>query len=377
MLFKKNFGELIQSSLSYLRSNTQITNVNIGGITRSIIEIINRNIADYYNILDTNMAMSFLSTAEGYFLDLIGGLFNMPRIQASKASATSVDGVQKFYVSTGTLFDLIPSGFIPVNTTVTTEDGGIQYFVTANTNFAAGATDVYVPISSTSVGSKVNVPISTLTVSGLNISGVFTTNEKSIVSGTDTESDSNYRYRLSNATLSAEKANEIAIRLAALSVNGVSDVVIKKFARGIGTYDLIVIPVEGVANDSLVSSVQGAIDSVTAYGIKGTAIKPTIVPVEIEIRVVFVDTATDFQRSQIRALVKTTIERYIVNIPIGGEFILNEMRQQIMDVSPMIKDHVINCYYFREEPTFIGNVSSYWDELFYPNQSITEAIRVI
>jgi hypothetical protein len=140
---------------------------------------------------------------------------------------------------------------------------------------------------------------------------------------------------------------------------------------------MIVIPSEGVANDSLVASVQSAIDGVVAYGIKGTAIKPTIIPVEIEVKVVFQKEATDFQRSQIRSLVRTAIERYIVNIPIGGEFILNEMRQQIMDVSPLIKDHVINCFYFREEPTFIGNVSAYWDEIFYPDQSMAEAIRVI
>ena len=377
MLFKKNFGELVQSSLSYLRANTSITNVNVGGITRSIIEIINRNIADYYSVLDINMAMSFLSTAEGYFLDLIGSLFSMPRIQATRASATAVDGVQKFYVATGTLFDKIPSGFIPVLTSVSTDDNAIQYSVTSDTNFAAGVTEVYVPITSANIGSKVNVPLNTLTNNSLGIDGVFTTNEKSIVSGTDTESDSNYRYRLSNATLSAEKANEIAIRLAALSVNGVSDVLIRKYARGIGTYDIIVIPVEGMANDSLVASVQTAIEAVTAYGIKGTAIKPTVVPAEIEVRIIFQDKATDFQRSQIRSLVRTSIERYIVNIPLGGTFILNEMRQQIMDVSPLIKDHVISCYNFRKEPVFLGNVSSYWDELFYPNPDMAEAIRVI
>jgi len=377
MLFKKNFAELVQNSLMYLRSNTQITNINVGGITRSIIEIINKNISEYYDVLDINMTMSFLSTAEGYFLDLIGSLFNIQRVQSSKASATSSDGVQKVYVATGTLFDKIPSGVIPVNTSISSEDGTIQYYVTADTVFAAGATEVYVPITSTDTGTKVNVPAGVLVVNGLNIDGVYTTNEKSIISGTDTESDANYRYRLSNATLSAEKANEIAIRLAALSVTGVADVLIRKYARGIGTYDIIVIPVEGLSSDSLVEGVQTAIEAVTAYGIKGTAIKPSIVPVEIEVRLIYQDRATDFERSQINSLVRTSIEKYTVNIRLGGDFILNEMRQQIMDVSPLIKDHVISCYNFRNEPVFIGNVSSYWDELFYPDPDMAEAIRVI
>jgi len=377
MLFKKTFGELVQESLVHLKSNTSITNTNIGGITRSIIEIINRNIADYYDVLDINMAMCFLSSAEGYFLDLIGYMFNMERTVSSQAAALASDNVQKFYVATGTLFDKVPSGFIPAGTTVSTESGEIVYTVATDAHFSTVDTEVYVSITSSGLGSGQNVPIGLLTVSGLGIDGVFTTNEKPIVSGTDTESDTNYRYRLSNATLSLEKANEISVRLAALSVNGVSDVLIRKYARGIGTFDVMVIPSEGIATDSLVATVQSAIDAVTAIGMKGTAIKPSIVPVDIEVRIVFVDNTTEFKQSSVRSLIRTAIEKYIVNIPIGGTFVYNEMIQRIMEVDSAVKDVMVNCYYFREEPVFHGNVSIYWDEVFYPNTSSSEAIRVI
>jgi uncharacterized phage protein gp47/JayE len=377
MLFKKNYGELVQQSLSYLMLNTNITNTNVGGITRSLIEIINKNISEYYEVLDVNMTMSFLSTAEGYFLDLIGAMFNMPRYQPVSASASVNDSAQKFYVTTGTLFDYIGTGVIPINTVVSSQDGLISYTVSSDTNFAAGATEVYVPIRSVSSGSSMNVGLNILTTHNLGIGNVFTTNVSAIVSGTDTESDSNYKYRLVNATVSQEKANEISVRLAALSVDGVADVVIRPYARGIGTYDVIVIPVEGIAGDGLVSQVQSAIEAVQAYGMKGTAIKPGIVPVNIEVKIVFISGMTDFQQSEIRAMVKSTIEKYIVNIPIGDSFILNEMRQQIMDVSPKIKDHVINCYMFRDEPVFVGNVDIYWDELFYPDPNSSDAIRVI
>lgn len=377
MLFKKTFGELVQESLVHLKSNTSITNTNIGGITRSIIEIINRNIADYYDVLDINMAMCFLSSAEGYFLDLIGYMFNVERTVSSQAAALASDNVQKFYVATGTLFDKVPSGFIPAGTTVSTESGEIVYTVATDAHFSTVDTEVYVSITSSGLGSGQNVPIGLLTASGLGIDGVFTTNEKPIVSGTDTESDTNYRYRLSNATLSLEKANEISVRLAALSVNGVSDVLIRKYARGIGTFDVMVIPSEGIATDSLVATVQSAIDAVTAIGMKGTAIKPSIVPVDIEVRIVFVDNTTEFKQSSVRSLIRTAIEKYIVNIPIGGTFVYNEMIQRIMEVDSAVKDVMVNCYYFREEPVFHGNVSIYWDEVFYPNTSSSEAIRVI
>jgi uncharacterized phage protein gp47/JayE len=377
MLFKKSYTELVQDSLSYLTSNTQITNANVGGITRSLLEIINKNIADYYDVLDINMAMGFLSSSEGYYLDLIGSLFNMPRIQATSATQSVSDNVQKFYVSNGTLFAKIPSGIIPEGTIVSSVDGVIAYAVSEDTSFSTSATEVYVPITSQMVGSKYNVGVNILTVNSLGVSGVFTTNSKPIVSGTDTELDENYRYRLMNATVSAERANEISVRLAALSVDNVADVIIRPYARGIGTFDIIVIPVQGIASDSLIASVQSAVDAVKAVGIKATAIKPSIVPVNIEVSLVFVDNVTDYEKSQIRAEVKSAIENYIVSIPIGGTFIFNEMNQQIMDVSEKIKDNVVTCYYFRNQPTFHGNVSIYWDEIFYPDPSLSDAISVV
>ena len=377
MLFKKEYGELVQNALSYLETNTDITNTSIGGITRSLIEIINRNVADYYDVLDVNMAMSFLSTAEGYFLDLIGSLFNMTRTRSSRANITSADNVQRFYVTNGTLFNLIPASLIPSGTTVSTDDGSITYTVTSNTAFSAGATEVYVPLTAGDVGSKYNVGTDTLTSTNLGVTGVYTTNTRPIALGQDTESDSNYRYRLSNATLAAEKANEISVRLAALSVDGVADVIIKKYARGIGSYDIIVTPTDGIATEALLSTVQTATDNVQACGMKGTVIAPTVVPVDIDVKLVFTDDATDYEKNVIRSNVVTSIEAYIVNIPVGDTFILNELRQQIMDVSAKIKDHTIPCYYFREEPHFLGNVEIYWDEIFYPNPASAEPITAL
>lgn len=235
MLFKKGYGELVHTALSYLETNTDITNTNIGGITRSLIEVINRNVADYYDVLDINMAMSFLSTAEGYFLDMFGEMFNMPRTRSAKATASSVDNVQRFYVTSGTLGDKIPGLQITAGTAVMTSDRSILFRTTSTVSFAGSATQVYVSIESDDTGSKYNVGKNSLTVTDLGIDGVFTVNDVPIISGTDTESDANYRYRLSNATLASEKANEIAIRLAALSVDGVADVIIRKYARGIGS----------------------------------------------------------------------------------------------------------------------------------------------
>lgn len=377
MLFKKSLTELNEQAINDLQNNTDITNMSIGGVARSMLEVVNKQLSDYYNVLDINQAMGFLSSAEGYFLDLIGDLFNMPRLQSEKATATSADKTQRFYVTRGYLGDYIPTLQILEGTKVTTSDDEISFTVTADVSFDAGATEVYVPIESDDTGVSYNVGKNALIKHNLGLVDVYTVNDKPLINGSDTEDDNNYRYRISNATLSAEKANETAIRLAALSVDGVADVHMSPYARGMGSYDILVIPTEGLADSTLIAQVQSAIEGVQAYGIRGTATAPGVVPVDIEVRVIFVNGVTNGEQESIRQRVKTAIERYTVSIPIGGTFILNELRQQIMDVSPKIRDHVITCYYFREQPHLPGNVYINYDEIFYPNPDSAEAIRCI
>jgi len=376
MLFNKTYSELMAQAMDDLEMNTDITNMNAGGVARTLIEVMNTQLAEHYTTLDVNQAMGFLSTADGYFLDLIGELLNTPRLEAGTASASYVDKIQKFYVPTGFLGDYIPSLVIPTGTTVSSPDQSIIYNTSETTSFSAGAKYVYVSIVASAVGATKNVGRNILVSNGLGIAEVFTTNESSIVTGTDTESDNNYRYRIANATLAAERANETAVRLAALSVDGVANIILEPYARGIGSYEVLVLPIEGIATTTLVAAVQTSIDGVQAYGIRGFASSPDIVPVDIEVRIVFIDGTTEVAEDRIRLNVKTAIEQYTSNIPIGGEFILNELRQQIMDVSEKIKDHNIHCYYFREQPHLLGNVEIEHDERFYPNPNSPEAIIV-
>ena len=376
MIFKKDYGTLVQKSLQQLLTRSPITNQTVGGIARSIIEVVNLNIAEYYDILDINTAMGFVSTAEGYFLDLLGRLFNITRMQATTASAASTDQVQQFYVTSGYLSTYIPSKAIVQGTTVSSSDGTIVFTVPSNITFGPTDKSVYVPIIANGSGTNYNVPVGTLVNSSLGLSNVFTTNVSVIASATNIESDNNLRYRIANATLSAAMANETSIRLAALSVPGVANVVIQPFARGIGTYDIIVIPTNGIATAQMISSVQSAINTVQAFGITGTAIAPTIVPVSISLTLSFAPGTTDLRKSNVTADVQTAIENYIVNIPIGGVFVLDSLTATIMNVDPSISDFIITSYYFNQQPTFKGNVNIYWDQIFYPDPSLASPITV-
>lgn len=75
----KTFDELMTIAVERLSQNTPITNFSPGSIARALLEITNEHIAQFYQALDYNLAMAFVSKAEGYFLDLIGELLNCPR----------------------------------------------------------------------------------------------------------------------------------------------------------------------------------------------------------------------------------------------------------------------------------------------------------
>ncbi len=75
----KTFDELMAAAVERLSQNTPINNFSPGSIARALLEVTNEHIAQFYQALDFNLAMAFVSKAEGYFLDLIGELLNCRR----------------------------------------------------------------------------------------------------------------------------------------------------------------------------------------------------------------------------------------------------------------------------------------------------------
>lgn len=78
---KKTFGELMDAAVARLMEKTGITNLAPGSIARALLEVQNELLAQFYDTLDFNIAMSFLSTSEGPFLDMLGELLNCRRLE--------------------------------------------------------------------------------------------------------------------------------------------------------------------------------------------------------------------------------------------------------------------------------------------------------
>lgn len=93
------------------------------------------------------------------------------------------------------------------------------------------------------------------------------------------QNDEEYRYSLLTAFDLLAQANEMAIRLAALLVPGVKDIIYLKYALGPGTYIAIPILLPGFTESDVVSELEQVFERVKALGIRHrirTSIKKTV-----------------------------------------------------------------------------------------------------
>lgn len=80
MLFPiKNEAEVLREMMDEVVSKTSIESMNPGTIARTLLEIFNSKISACYRYFDIYTSMSFLSTASGMYLDMIGAMLGCSR----------------------------------------------------------------------------------------------------------------------------------------------------------------------------------------------------------------------------------------------------------------------------------------------------------
>lgn len=180
----------------------------------------------------------------------------------------------------------------------------------------------------------------------------------------DGESDDDYRYRISKQTLTLAAANQTAIRLAALSVPGVKDVLMKPFTHGTGSGSLYVITDDPSQTASVIAQVQAAVDEVAAYGVRVHVFAPTTIPVEMRIRLIFDKKASEMEKKLIRNQATQALKDYINSRGPGEAIVINEIVQRVMQVSDLIFDIEILSMAVNHRPVLITNQTCAWNERF-------------
>jgi len=369
----KTTAELDARSQAEMVGEGVVTNLTAGARALALLQIMNRRVGEAYDTLKFNVAMGFLSTSTGIFLDLLGSLTGTIRRSSQTALVDREDKIIKFYVVTGTLKSKIGSGVIPIGTTITDPTGSITYQVTVAANFDAVTDQVYVSAAAQSSGTENNVGTNILTVHSLGNPDVFVTNEKNISSGQDVEGDDNYRYRIANSRAVLESGNLTAVRLAMLPVPGVSDIIMNEFA---GYMDALILPTGNWVSDSIVQACQFLGEREKSGGIRLSARAPDMVTFETYVQIQTTRETPSTQVANVKEAVRSVILGYFDDIQMAGEFVVRQMSQRIQDADSRVYDHRIVCLNFDRRPQLVRNHRLLEDQLFTPDPQSENPVTV-
>lgn len=379
----KTLQQLNADSIKYLAENTDITFLSPGSNARGLVEATNQEISKLSDYITSTASNTYLDTAQGIYLDLIGDMLGIKRLSNRPASASVNDNTVQFSVATGTLGERFPDptnssrGVINSGVTIQTANGSIKYKTTTPTTFPKNATDVFVPVASDDLGEKVNVGRGKLVVHD-GPSDVNVTNLKSIVNGSDAETDREYRFRLSNAIASTSTSNETSIRQVIAGIPDISRVELNEFARGAGTFDVLLVPAGNTITSATAETARLAIESVSAFGVKPLIREPVYNRFKISIQLIRERNATVGDLDSNKLTAKNAVINYFETIPLGGEFIVKRLRAAVIDaVSDKIKDIKILDLCINGRPRAIRNVKLKPDELFTPDTTQGSAVEII
>lgn len=370
--FARGKQDIIANTVNDLINNTNLTRLTSGGKARSILEAVSEELGIAYDTFDLDLLKTFLSSAEGELLELIGALVGESKEPSAAAQASSTLQIHKLYVATGTFGDINSDTDIYLDQNVVfssrSNGQGITYRLSEPVTLSASDSVEYISLEASIPGNDSNVGNNALVFHDftnyadyLNES-LLTTNIHAIANGRDEESDTNFRYRISQKVLEAQAANETAMRLAALSIPGVADVTIYPRWRGIGTSLILLQSVTPTVTSDLLATVQLAVNNVTANGDLSFAKGPLETGLTFEITVHYKKKLSDTELAKIEDSIETKIVDYINNFDIGDSFTVNALAAQLFSVS----DNIAN----------IGEANQPFDFIYIYKESAVEDNKI-
>jgi uncharacterized phage protein gp47/JayE len=347
-LFALSESNLFSEILTDIVDNTNLTRASPGSKTRAISKTLSTQLGNAYKKFDVNIAQAFVDGATGKYLEFIGELLNVSRLGAQTAQVGVVDKTVRFYVDTGT-FGNINGGnsiLLTTGTKITTgsDNSGIVYTIPYNVVLSASASEAFVPAQANSSGSFNNVGKKQLIFHDFinytdNTNDTLkVTNDAEVVSGQDVEPEANYRYRIVNKILSSEAANQTSIRLAALSVPGVADVVILPYHKGVGSFELLIKSTTPSVSSGLIAAVQEIVDNTKSLGILANVRGPKETGISLTVTLTLHKRLNNAEKSNLIQSVTNNLIDYINSLDIGESFIQNEAIERVMSTSAEIKN---------------------------------------
>lgn len=177
------------------------------------------------------------------------------------------------------------------------------------------------------------------------------------------ESDADYKKRISYQTRILAKANEVSIRLAVLSIDGIEDVKIKRYSHGPGSFTIV--PIGNIESKQKLNSLVEEVAAMEASCGERVIVKsPDFKYVKLDISLVVAPGVDDTIKQEIIVSVKDNIEEYIGSINLGDTLIINRLTEVIMGTSQHIINYACNNFAINNQQCMFINQGSRWDEKF-------------
>lgn len=176
--------------------------------------------------------------------------------------------------------------------------------------------------------------------------------------------DEAFRYRITKQIQIVASANKMAVRLAALSVDGVQDVMMKRFTHGTGSYSVYVISEMAITPQSLLDSVQEKIEDVEGFGIRGEVFRPIVLSVEMKVRLIFNKTVPDLDRRLATAQAQDALQNYTNSRNVGQTLSTNDIKKLLQEIHPGIEESILFNYKIDNRPVLAVDQVPAWNERY-------------
>jgi uncharacterized phage protein gp47/JayE len=279
----KPFEEIVTDALNSLRSSgSRITNLNKGGVFRTLVELAAQGTYDLYGLLVSVAPQGFVVHATGRWLDLHCSGLGLTRFPAQRTRGVVVFGRDR---TQGNV--TIDAGTI-VKTDVSPTGRELRFFTEASAVLPAGQAEITVPVYAEFEGAAHNVGPGYIRRIVTHIDGIdWVTNREGwiIEEGADVETDESLRQRyLARWDELATGATAAGYKAWARSIAGVVDVAVDdRFPRGQGTVDVIITSTAGYPSAELIAEVQAYLETQKPICDNVLVKAPEIAPVDFDL----------------------------------------------------------------------------------------------
>lgn len=374
----RSLSDFQSQSLEFLSENTPFTNVMPGSSARSITDIVNLQMSNLSSDISELSYNTFLDTAGGYYLDLIGNMFNLERYYPTDYVTAAGDKNIKFFTNgTTTLLRALGSNTISAGTVITSTDGNVSMTVTESVSFEDTATYVFVGARLTRSSNTLDIGPNQITVHNLGASDkVFVTNTSRIGYNPVPESDESFRDRISLAVSALSGPTEARVSSVLRQFSDVAEIDIRENVSGTGTYDVYLVPVGNRISENTIRSANSVLLEASGFGITFNIREFDYIPIKIEIRVTFINETEDSIKEILIRQAESRVESLIGNIRPTEKLSMSRITAEVLNVSQQISSAEVVYLCINNKVRAITDLVLEDDELFVPDENQINPIMV-